>query len=159
GFSEAGPMPRTSVRIAEELRAALHRAKVKGPYILVSSAFGGDNMRTFADLHMNEIAGMVMVDADPDDLEPKEMQEDTHRGHAGIISQLRECRDAVAEHKPLPMLKSRPGLGPRTCAQQFFRGIPEKEWSPELNAKLLELAQTKVAMYDAYISEMEETPA
>jgi hypothetical protein len=28
-----------------------------------------------------------------------------------------------------------------------------------LNAKLLQLAQTKVAMYDAYISEMEEYPA
>jgi len=27
-----------------------------------------------------------------------------------------------------------------------------------LNAKLLEIAQTKVAMYDAYISEMEQTP-
>jgi hypothetical protein len=31
-------------------------------------------------------------------------------------------------------------------------------WSPELNAKLLELAQTKVAMYDTYISEMEQMP-
>ena len=29
----------------------------------------------------------------------------------------------------------------------------------ELNAKLLEIAQTKVAMYDAYASEMEQTPA
>ncbi len=32
-------------------------------------------------------------------------------------------------------------------------------WSPELNAKLTELAQTKVAMYDAYISEMEQMPS
>jgi len=29
---------------------------------------------------------------------------------------------------------------------------------PALNAKLLELAQTKVEMYDAYISEMEQMP-
>jgi hypothetical protein len=42
--------------------------------------------------------------------------------------------------------------------QQFFRGLPEAMWSPELNAKLLELAQTKVAMYDTYISEMEQMP-
>lgn len=41
----------------------------------------------------------------------------------------------------------------------FFRGLPEAEWSPELNAKLLEIAQTKVAMYDAYSSEMEQTAA
>jgi hypothetical protein len=31
-------------------------------------------------------------------------------------------------------------------------------WSPELNAKLLELVQTKVAIYDSYISEMEQMP-
>jgi len=56
------------------------------------------------------------------------------------------------------MLPSRPGRPPRTCAQQFFRGIPESAWSAELNAALLQLVQTKVALYDAYISEMEETP-
>jgi len=146
------------VRIAEELRTALHRAGVPGPYILVGSAFGGDNVRTFADLYMREVAGLVLVDADPDDLEPKEMQEETHRGHAAIISQLRDCRNAIAEHKPLPALPSRPGQPQRTCAQQFFRGLPEAAWSPELNAKLLEIAQTKVAMYDAYLSEMEQMP-
>src|SRR5437660_3854817 len=65
-------------------------------------------------------------------------------------------RNAVAEHKPLPALPSRPGQPQRTCSQQFFRGLPETAWSPELNAKLLEIAQTKVAMYDAYLSEMEQ---
>src|SRR5213082_2958066 len=156
GFSDPGPMPRTSVRIAKELYTALHRAGIAGPYILVGSAFGGDNVRTFADLYIGEVAGLVMVDADPDDLEPKEMQEETHRGHAGIISQLRDCRNAIADHKPLPALPSRPGQPQRTCAQQFFRGLPETAWSPELNAKLLEIAQTKVAMYNAFLSEMEQ---
>ncbi len=34
GFSDPGPMPRTSVRIAEELRTALlHNAGITGPYI------------------------------------------------------------------------------------------------------------------------------
>jgi hypothetical protein len=57
------------------------------------------------------------------------------------------------------MLPARAGRPPRTCAQQFFRGLPESAWSPALNAKLLQLAQSKVAMYDAYISEMEQFPA
>jgi len=61
GFSDPGPMPRTSVHIAEELRSALHHAGIGGPYILVGSAFGGDNVRTFADLHMDEVAGLVLV--------------------------------------------------------------------------------------------------
>jgi pimeloyl-ACP methyl ester carboxylesterase len=160
GLSDPGPMPRTSARIAEELRTALHNAGIGGPYILVGSAFGGDNVRTFADLYMDEVAGLVLDDADPNDLEPKAMQEESHRDQAGIPSDLRACRQLIAEHKSLPPLPSRPGRPAQTCAQQFFfRGLPEAEWSPELNAKLLEIAQTKVAMYDAFASEMEQTPA
>jgi pimeloyl-ACP methyl ester carboxylesterase len=159
GFSDPGPMPRTSVRMAEELRTALHHAGIGGPYILVGHAFGGDNVRTFAALHMGEVAGLVLVEADPNDVFPESMREEEHRGHAGILSRLRDCRNAIAEHKPLPALTSRPGQPQRTCAQQFFRGLPEAAWSPELNAKLLEIAQTKVAMYDAYLSEMEQMAA
>ena len=159
GFSDPGPMPRTSVRIAQELRTALHHADIAGPYILVGHAFGGDNVRMFADLHMREVAGLVLIDADSDDVGPKAMQEEQHRGDAGILSQLRDCRNAIAEHKPLPALPSRPGQPQRTCAQQFFRGLPEAAWSPELNARLMEIAQTNVAMYDAYLSEMEQTPS
>jgi pimeloyl-ACP methyl ester carboxylesterase len=159
GFSDSGPMPRTSVHIAEELRTALHHAGIGGPYILVGSAFGGDNVRTFADLYMDEVAGLVLDDADTTDVEPKAMQEEEHRGLAGIPKDMRECRDLIAEHKPLPVT-SRPGRPQQTCAQQFFfRGLPEAEWSPELNAKVLEIAQTKVAMYDSYSSEMEQTAA
>jgi pimeloyl-ACP methyl ester carboxylesterase len=156
GFSDPGPMPRTSMRIAGELHTALHRAGIAGPYILVGHAFGGDNVRIFADLYMREVAGLVLVDADPSDLEPKAMQEEDRRGRVAIVSQLRDCRNAIAEHKPLPALRSRPGEPQQTCAQQFFRGLPEAAWSPELNAKLLEIAETKVAMYDAYLSEMEQ---
>jgi pimeloyl-ACP methyl ester carboxylesterase len=158
GFSEPGPMPRTSVRIADELHAALHNAHVAGPYILVGHAFGGDNVRAFADRYMPEVAGLVMVEADPMDVAPQAMQDEDHKGQPAIVAQLRACRDLVASGRPLPLLPARPGRAPRTCAQQFFRGLPEAAWSPELNAKLLEIARTKVAMYDAYISEMEQIP-
>jgi pimeloyl-ACP methyl ester carboxylesterase len=149
GFSDPGPLPRTSVRIADELRSALHNAGIKGPYILVGHAFGGDNVRTFAARHPAEVAGLVLVEADVTS-SPEE-----RRGQARLIASLRECREAIAAGKPLPALPGRPA---RTCAQQFFRGLPEAMWSPELNAKLLELAQSKLAMYDAYISEMEQMP-
>lgn len=151
GFSDPGPMPRTSVRIADELRSALHHAGIRGPYILVGNAFGGDNVRTFAERYTPEVAGLVLVEADVGGL-------DEHGGDARIIASLRGCRDAIAAGKPLPMLPARPGRPPRNCAQQFFRGLPEAMWSPQLNAKLLALAQSKLAMYDAYISEMEQMP-
>jgi hypothetical protein len=127
---------------------------------LGGSAYGGDKVRTLADLYMDEVAGLVLDDADPDDLEPKAMQEEAHQGHARLPSDLGDCRNLIAEHKPLPAQPSGSGRPPQTCAQQvFFRGLPEAEWSPELKTKVFEIAQSKVAMYDADASEMEQTPA
>lgn len=159
GFSGPGPMPRTSVRIAGELESALRRAGVKGPYILVGHAFGSDNVRTFAQLYMPQVAGVVLVEGDAVDLEPADLRDADHQGEADNVARLRQCRDQVASGRPLPPLPRRPGRPARTCAQQFFRGIPEVSWSPELNAKLLEIATTKVAMYDSYASEMEQMAA
>ena len=153
GFSDPGPLPRTSVRIAAELRSALHNAGIRGPYILVGNAFGGDNVRTFAARYPAEVAGLVLVEADIVS-SPEE-----RRGHAKLIASMRDCRDAIAAGRLLPQLPARAGGPARSCAQDFFfRGLPEPMWSRELNAKLLELVQTKVAIYDSYISEMEQMP-
>ena len=131
GFSDPGPLPRTSVRIADELRSALHNGGIEGPYILVGHAFGGDNVRTFAARYPAEVAGLVLVEADITS-SPEE-----RRGQARLIASLRECRDAIAAGKPLPALPL--GRPASSCAQQFFfRGLPEAMWSPELNAKLLD---------------------
>jgi len=86
------------------------------------------------------------------------MQDKDHEGIASFLGRVRECRDSIAAGKPLPLLPPRPGQPHRTCAQQFFRGLPEAEWSNELNVSLLRIAQSKVAMYDAFISEMEQMP-
>lgn len=153
GFSEAGPMPRTSVRIADELRSVLGSAGIRGPYVLVGHAFGGDNVRTFAIRYPADVAGLVLVEADVTS-SPQE-----RRGQARLVASLRECRDAIADGRPLPTLSASAGSPAPSCAQQFFRGLPEAIWSPELNAKLLELAQHKLALYDTYISEMEQMPA
>jgi pimeloyl-ACP methyl ester carboxylesterase len=153
GFSDPGPMPRSSVRIASELHSALHNAGIPGPYVLVGNAFGGNNVRTFAARYTADVAGLVLVEADVTS-SPEEL-----RGHAKLVASMRECREAIASGKPLPEVPAGPGGPARSCAQSFFfRGLPEAMWSPALNAKLLELVQTKVAMYDSYISEMEQVP-
>jgi pimeloyl-ACP methyl ester carboxylesterase len=157
GFSTPGPMPRTNVRIADELHTALRNAGVRGPYILVGSAYGSYNVRAFADRYTADVAGLVLVDGDATDVEPKALQESNRTVPGRVVPALRQCRDAIAAGKPLPMLPARPGKPPRNCSQQFYRGLPEAEWSPALNAKLMQIAQTKVAMYDADISEMEQT--
>ena len=50
------------------------------------------------------------------------------------IAALRECRAAVASGRSLPLLPAAPGEAQRTCAQQFFRGLPEAELQLNRNA-------------------------
>jgi len=67
GWSEPGPLPRTSERIAFELRSLLAQAGVPPPYVLVGASAGGFPVRIFADRFPAEVAGVVLVDSsDPD---------------------------------------------------------------------------------------------
>jgi pimeloyl-ACP methyl ester carboxylesterase len=63
GWSDPGPLPRTSLEIAEELHRLLHNAGVPPPYIMVGHSFGGFNVRVFNGLYPTEVAGMVLVDS------------------------------------------------------------------------------------------------
>ena len=62
GWSEAGPLPRTAARIADELRTLLMRASVPPPYVLVGHSFGGLVTRIFASRHPQEVAGLVFIE-------------------------------------------------------------------------------------------------
>ena len=158
GFSDAGPMPRTSVRVADELHVALHSASLSGPYILVAHAFGSYNLRAFADRYMREVGGIVLVDADDADVEPAKWRARDNRNVRDIIATMRLCQNAVIRGLPLPQLPSPGGHPPGSCADQFFRGLPEKRFSNALNSALLHEVQTQSSLYDAAISEMEELP-
>lgn len=91
GWSDAGPLPRTAGRIADELHALLGIAQVPPPYVLVGHSFGGLVMRTFAARHAPEIRGVVLVDpAHPEEwLEADELQR--RRIERGV----RLCRHGV----------------------------------------------------------------
>ena len=67
GWSELGPLPRTSERIAEELHTLLEVAGVLGPYVLVGHSFGGYNVRLFASQYPDTIAGVVLLDSAHED--------------------------------------------------------------------------------------------
>ena len=63
GWSDMGPLPRTSERITRELRTLLEKAEVTGPYILAGHSFGGYNAQLFARNYPEETAGLVLIDA------------------------------------------------------------------------------------------------
>jgi len=63
GFSDSSSGPRNSRVFAEELHALLQSAGVQPPYILVGHSMGGFDVRLFASLYRDEVAGMVLVDS------------------------------------------------------------------------------------------------
>jgi pimeloyl-ACP methyl ester carboxylesterase len=91
GYSDAGPMPRTSDRIASELHAALQSAGEPPPYCLAGHSFGGFNIRVFNGKYPGEVKGLLLVDS---------TQEDQYRllpkawGNLGAASRRRAERQA-----------------------------------------------------------------
>lgn len=59
----ASKIPRTSQDVADDLRALLTQAGLKGPHLLVGHSFGGLHIRMFASRYPEQVAGMVLVDA------------------------------------------------------------------------------------------------
>jgi len=62
GFSDPGPLPRDAEHIAKDMKGMFGAAGLKPPYVLVGHSLGGLNVRYYADLHPQEIAGMVLVE-------------------------------------------------------------------------------------------------
>jgi pimeloyl-ACP methyl ester carboxylesterase len=61
GWSDPGPEPRTFRQEAFDLHAALDRGGERPPYLLVGHSLGAFVVRSFAESHRGELAGMVLV--------------------------------------------------------------------------------------------------
>jgi pimeloyl-ACP methyl ester carboxylesterase len=69
GYSDPGPKPRTTRRIADELARLLDRTGVGEPLVLVGASSGGLIVRLFASERAARVAGLVLVDASHEDQE------------------------------------------------------------------------------------------
>jgi len=67
GWSDPGPVPRSSLQIAHELKELLQAAGEKGPYVLVGHSMGGYDIRVYTGQYPNDVAGMVLVDSSHED--------------------------------------------------------------------------------------------
>jgi len=62
GFSDPGPLPRDTGAIVSDLHALLAAAGIRHPFIFVGHSLGGLAGTLYADTHLNQLAGMVLVD-------------------------------------------------------------------------------------------------
>ncbi|MCF2716751.1 alpha/beta hydrolase [Paenibacillus sp. UKAQ_18] len=65
-WSEEANTPRTGENIVRELHTALKNADIRPPYILVGHSLGGMYSRLYAQTYRDEVAGLVLVDARPE---------------------------------------------------------------------------------------------
>ncbi|MFO1434832.1 MAG: alpha/beta hydrolase [Gammaproteobacteria bacterium] len=63
GWSDAGPEPRTTSVITDELYRLLNAAGESAPYVLVGHSFGGYTAQMFAERYPNITAGLVLIDS------------------------------------------------------------------------------------------------
>jgi len=102
-WSEAGPLPRTAGRIADELLALLRSAAVDPPYVLVGHSFGGLVARVFAQRHPHLTAGLVLLDP----AHPEHWADPAPKERAQIDRGVRLCRQgAVAARLGIARLVS-----------------------------------------------------
>ena len=108
GWSDFGPSPRTSNRIADELETLLEQADIPPPYILVGHSFGGYNIRIFAANNPQMVAGMVLVDASHEDQYKQfQIKLPNNFNRRGTIMILPKSTDSMAHANKPPILRER----------------------------------------------------
>lgn len=67
GRSDAPAAPQDGIALATDLHVLLERAGVAGPYVLVGHSSGGAYVRVYAARYPDQVAGMILLDAQPAD--------------------------------------------------------------------------------------------
>ena len=66
GYSDPFFLPRTPIAIVEDMHALIAAAKLKTPLVLVGHSLGGFNVKLYAALYPEDVAGLVLVDPSED---------------------------------------------------------------------------------------------
>jgi pimeloyl-ACP methyl ester carboxylesterase len=151
-----GP-PITSVAVATDLRALLRNAGEQPPYVLAGQSFGGMNIRMFAYLYPDTVAGMVLVDSSHPDQYPRFAQVLPKRtsGESAVLRGLRDGPDDAGidfeananlvraigglGDKPLIVLTRSPNWPGDSFVPREWGALVEPVWQ-QLQAELVKLS-------------------
>ncbi len=153
GFSSPSPATQNVDATTTDLEAALIRAAIPGPYVLVGHSLGGYESLIFADRHRSDVAGMVLVDPGVPDqfaryarIAPEFVKE----GEAALIQQVASVRQCVQVVRTA-------GLTAASAeATRCRRMIVRPAFSNALAGALLQWSQDP-ALFETRASHMENT--
>ena len=69
GFSDQGPLPRDASAYVNDLRSLIEKAPIARPFVLVGYSSSTLSARLYADRHLDDLAGLVLVEPDIEDQE------------------------------------------------------------------------------------------
>ena len=67
GWSDPPASPQDGVAVATDLHTLLDHAQIPGPYVLVGHSTGGAYVRVFAARYPDQVAGMALLDSQPNE--------------------------------------------------------------------------------------------
>jgi pimeloyl-ACP methyl ester carboxylesterase len=146
GFSDPSPQPGTSANDVADLHRLLSALRIKPPYVLVGHSMSGLAVKLYADTHLADVVGLVLVDPTHEDQFTRNVQVAPGRfaGRAGYLAELEACLDA----KPSDLVEG------SDLYKRCVSGDPEPRFSEALNAVELEHDKRRATM-SAWISENE----
>jgi pimeloyl-ACP methyl ester carboxylesterase len=99
----------TGQDVARELHAALEKAGIQPPYVLVGQSLGGMYNRIFASLYPDEVAGMVLLDPPQEEFldwlnihHPEERLSEDLKRHFATAEGFRDTLAELKSAAPLP---------------------------------------------------------
>jgi len=134
GWSDPEPLPRTFKAGATDLHALLKTAQVPPPYVLVGAFDAASNIRVYNGLYPNEVAGIVLIDANDIDLyahrvDVPEFIKGPWEKHLGSLGPYLRDKSCVA----LPAVQGVRGLLPKVGG---YRRTLAYGFPPERQAEL-----------------------
>ncbi len=154
GLGESDPArgPRTPFAIVEDMRALIEKAALNRPLILVGHSLGGFNVKLYAALYPDDVAGLVLLD--PADDRVWERTRDWARARFGVALAVRsELADRqfiarlVAHYRDCARMAELDGLDPAADAYRRCADPDRAALGPETNARRKRIQAT--ARYQA----------
>ncbi len=155
GFSDPGPLPRTSDRCVEDLHRLVKRLNLARPFILVGHSLGGFYARLYTERYPEDVAALVLIDASHED-EIRGLFPLPHLKRQRLSVRLYGLAKQAARIGLLPWLAKRhwiPGFG------SFVAKLPERSreamWARVFTADSLQAAESE---YDCFVGETGSVP-
>lgn len=119
GYSDPPKRPATPLNVVDDLHTLLQQSGIEGPLLLVGHSLGGFNMKLYAALHPDQVAGLVLVDPSEERmwdrvgaaLTPRfgaklvrQAATDDAEGFPELVKHFKECTATTRAGKPMVVL-------------------------------------------------------